>query len=72
MMQRERKSRGHMGVAIFAVLSVFFVLHLVLPQASLWLPALVSLAVVTMVVSHVQGGRHCSRRLARSSIDKSR
>ena len=67
MKQHERKNRGYMGIAILAVLAVFAILHLALPGVTLWPVALVSLVIVTMVVSHVQGGRRCSRRLAQHS-----
>ena len=72
MERYERKNRGYMGVAIFAVLAVFFALHLALPETTLWPAALVILAAVTMVVSHVQGGRHSSRSSAQPSVDNRR
>ena len=69
MRRHEKNNRGYMGVAILAVLGIFFVLHLALPEATLWPIALVSLAVVTMVISHLQRGNRTSRHLVRSSND---
>ena len=69
MKQHERKNRGHMGVVILSVLAVFVILHFALPGVTLWAVALVSVALATMVVSHVRGGRHCARRLVQPSPD---
>jgi hypothetical protein len=69
MKQHERRDRGYMGIVILAVLAIFAILHFALPGVTLWPAALVSLVVATMVVSHVQGGRHCSRRMAQPSPD---
>ena len=66
MKRHEKTNRGYMGIAILAVAGIFFALHLALPGVTLWPAALISLAVVTMVVSHIQGGRHNSRSLTRN------
>jgi hypothetical protein len=69
MKQNERKNRGYMGVVVLAVVGVFVILHLTLPGVTLWPAALVSLVVATMIVSHLQGRRHCARRQAQPSPD---
>nr|MBN2277263.1 hypothetical protein [candidate division Zixibacteria bacterium] len=61
MKRYQRRNKGYMGIAILAVLAVFFALYLILPGVTLWPIGLVSLALVMMVVSHIQGGRHHAR-----------
>jgi hypothetical protein len=66
MKQHERKNKGFMGVAISAVLVVFATLNFLLPEVTLWPLALIGLALVTMLASHMSGGRHHARKLAHS------
>ena len=69
MKRHERNDRGYMGIAIVAVLGVFLALHLALPAVTLWPAALVSLALVMVVVGHVHGGRKRSHPVSEPYID---
>ena len=62
MKRHENSSRGFMGIAILAVVGIFFALHLAFPGVTLWPAGLVTLAVVTMVVSHIQRRAGISHR----------
>jgi uncharacterized Tic20 family protein len=72
MKRHENNSRGFMGAAVIAVLGIFFALHLALPGVTLWPAGLVVLAVVTMVVSHIQRRNGISHRhpVRTNSIDR--
>jgi len=53
----DRTERGPLGATILAVLGIFLALHLAFPEAVLWPAALVTLAVSTMIVSHLKKDR---------------
>lgn len=72
MKQHSKTNRGNMGVAIFAVLGVFLVLHLILPEVTLWPFLLVALVVVTMLVSHLGKSRHISQRMSQNETSGNR
>ena len=70
MRQHNDLQRGGMGAAILAVLGVFLALHLIFPGVTLWPAVLISLAVVTMIVSHATRNRRLSRRASDNSLVK--
>jgi len=67
MRRHERKDRGIMGAVILAVLGVFFAIHLMVPEVTIWPALLVVLAISTMLASHAQRNRTIRHSLASST-----
>jgi uncharacterized protein YqgC (DUF456 family) len=72
MKRHSNSKRGNMGAAILAILGIFLALHLIFPGFTLWPFALISLAVVTMIVSHARRNRQESQRACGDGVTRSR
>jgi len=70
MRHSNRNNRGFQGIAILAVLGIFLAIHLIAPQITLWPALLITLAVVTMVVSHATRRIRPDQALATSPSER--
>lgn len=59
----QKNTKGLMGVAVLAVLAIFWGLHAAFPEVKLWPLGAVMLVVVTMAVSHFRRSADRSRQL---------
>jgi len=71
MRHHSKTERGGMGAAILAVLGIFLALHLIFPSVTLWPFALISLAVVTMILSHSRKYRRQPRQVSDNNVIRS-